>query len=210
MEVQIFEGKNLEELKTNSLQELNANEKDVIIKSEEIKGNLLKKNTYKIYVYKLTDISDYIKEYLKNIVSLMGIDITLESKIRDEQIYIKMYSENNSLLIGKEGKNLSALTYIVKQLLSIKYNIYPHIVLDVENYKEHKEKRIERLAKQIAREVSKTKLDVKLENMNSYERRIVHNTLTNNKYVYTISEGEEPNRHVVIKYKPKEEIENAE
>ncbi len=210
MEVSVFEGKNLEELIENSLNELNLTEKDVIINSEEVKAGLLKKSSYKVNIYKLTDIANYVKDYLKNIISLMGIEITLESKIRDEQIYIKMYSENNSLLIGKEGKNLSSLTLIVKQMLNTKYNIAPHLVLDVENYKEHKEKRIERLAKQIARDVAKTKLDVKLDNMNSYERRIVHNILSNNKYVYTISEGEEPNRHVIVKYKNDEKIENAE
>ena len=62
-----------------------------------------------------------------------------------------------------------------------------------------------RLAKKIAREVKISKVDVKLDNMNSYERRIIHNALTNNKYVTTTSEGEEPNRHVVIKYKEQEE-----
>ena len=62
---------------------------------------------------------------------------------------------------------------------------------------------LERLAKRIAREVGQTKVAAKLDPMNSYERRIIHNILTNNKKVYTESEGEEPNRYVVIK--PKED-----
>ena len=74
--------------------------------------------------------------------------------------------------------------------------------LDVENYKEKKLKSIEFLAKKITREVSKTKVETKMDSMNSYERRVVHNLLANNKYVYTESIGEEPNRCVVIK--PKE------
>ena len=65
-------------------------------------------------------------------------------------------------------------------MLSNNFKIYPHIILDVENYKEKQEKNLERLAKRIAREVATTKVDVKLENMNSYERRIVHNILSNN------------------------------
>ena len=200
MEVQVFEGKNLEELIENSLNSLNINKEDAIITQEEIKGNLLKKTSYKIKVYTLVDIQNYVKEYLKNITNLMGLDVTFETKIRDEQICIKMYSDNNSILIGKDGRTLSSLMYIVKQMLSNNYNIYPHIILDVENYKEKQEKHLERLAKQVAREVVKTKMDVKLDNMNSYERRIIHNTLTNNDKVTTISEGEEPNRHVIIKY----------
>ena len=200
MEVKEFEGKNLEELKESSLKELGIEEKDAIITSEEIKGGLLKKASYKIKVYTLVDIQNYTKEYLKNITNLMGLDVTFESKIREEQIQIKMYSDNNSILIGKDGRTLSSLTFIIKQMLSNNYGIHPHIILDVENYKEKQVKHLEILAKRIAREVVRTKVDVKLDNMNSYERRIIHNVLTDNKKVSTISEGEEPNRHVVIKY----------
>lgn len=199
MVVKEFEGKNLSELIDTSLQSLNLTQDDVIITKEEIKGNLLKKSIYKIKVYRLTDIQNYVKDYLLELTKLMGLEVTFESKIRDTQICVKMYSDNNSILIGKDGKTLSALMVIVKQMLSNKYGIHPHIILDVENYKENQEKKLERLAKRIAREVITTKVDVKLDNMNSYERRIIHNTLSNNKKVSTISEGEEPNRHVVIK-----------
>ena len=75
--------------------------------------------------------------------------------------------------------------------------------MDVENYKDKKVARLEKIAKQTAKEVLKTKIDVHLENMNSYERRIIHNVLSENKHVYTESVGEEPNRHIVIK--PKED-----
>lgn len=208
MEVKVFEGKNLEELITESLASLELKEEEVIINKEEIKSGLLKKTNYKISIYTLTDIQNYVKEYLEKITKLMGLDVTFESKIREQQIIIKMYSDNNSILIGKDGRTLSALNLIVKQLLSNNYKIYPHIVLDVENYKEKQELNLERLAKKLAREVVKTKVDVKLDNMNSYERRIIHNTLSNNKKVSTISEGEEPNRHVVIKYVESQETVN--
>ncbi len=208
MEVKVFEGKNLEELITESLASLELKEEEVIINKEEIKSGLLKKTNYKISIYTLTDIQNYVREYLVKITKLMGLDVTFESKIREQQIIIKMYSDNNSILIGKDGRTLSALNLIVKQLLSNNYKIYPHIVLDVENYKEKQELNLERLAKKLAREVVKTKVDVKLDNMNSYERRIIHNTLGNNKKVSTISEGEEPNRHVVIKYVESQETVN--
>lgn len=208
MEVKVFEGKNLEELITESLASLELKEEEVIINKEKIKSGLLKKTNYKISIYTLTDIQNYVKEYLAKITKLMGLDVTFESKIREQQIIIKMYSDNNSILIGKDGRTLSALNLIVKQLLSNNYKIYPHIVLDVENYKEKQELNLERLAKKLAREVVKTKVDVKLDNMNSYERRIIHNTLSNNKKVSTISEGEEPNRHVVIKYVESQETVN--
>ena len=114
-----------------------------------------------------------------------------------------MYSDNNSILIGKNGQTLQALTTVLKQIVYNEVKQYPYLILDVENYKEKQVKYLERLAKNIAREVAQTKNEVALENMNSYERRIVHNILSENKKVYTISEGEEPNRHVVVK--PKED-----
>jgi len=200
MEVKTFEGKNLEELLASSLEELNLTEEDILYTHEETKGGLLKKGSVKLNIYTLTDIQNYIKEYLTEITKLMGLEVTFETKRRENQIYIKMYSDNNSILIGKDGKTLSSLMFIVKQMLSNKYGIHPHILLDVENYKENQERRLERLAKRIARDVVQSKMDVKLDNMNSYERKIIHNVLTNNKKVTTTSEGEEPNRHVVIKY----------
>ena len=203
MEVKEFEGKNLEELIETSLESLGITCEDAIITKEEIKGGLLKKASYKIRIYTLNDIQNYVKEYLLELTKLMGLEVTFETKIRESQICVKMYSDNNSILIGKDGKTLSALMTIVKQMLSNKYGIHPHVILDVENYKENQEKKLERLAKRIAREVIQSKVDVKLDNMNSYERRIIHNILSNNKYVYTESIGEEPNRYVVIK--PKEE-----
>ena len=201
MEVKEFEGKDLEELIETSLEELGAKKEETIIVSEECKGNLLKKKSYKIKIYEYKDIQEYVKNYLIELTKLMGIEVTFESKIRSEQIYIKMYSDNNSILIGKDGRTLSSLMIIVKQMLNTKFSINPHIILDVENYKENQEKRIERLAKRLAREVIKTKTEVKLDNMNSYERRLVHNILSDNDKVCTISEGEEPNRHVIIKLK---------
>jgi len=202
MEVREFEGKELESVIKSALEELNVTEKEVIITNEEIsKGSLIKKKSVKIKLYLYKDIQNYVKEYLTKLTELMGLSVTFETKLREEQIYIKMYSDNNSILIGKDGKTLSALLTIVKQMLNTNYNINPKIILDVENYKENQEKRIERLAKKLAREVVKTKMEIKMDNMNSYERRIVHNILSNDKKVFTISEGEEPNRHVVIKLK---------
>ena len=72
-------------------------------------------------------------------------------------------------------------------------------LIDVSDYQKRTDKHIEILAKKLAREVKETKIEVKMDRMNSYQRRIVHNTLSNNKYVYTESIGEEPNRCVVIK-----------
>ena len=195
-----FEAKTKEEALEKALEELGVTEKDILYKTEEKKGKLFKSGSVVLYVVTIKDVADYLKEALKEIVANMGIEVNIESNIREEQINLKMYSDNNNILIGKGGQTLTAITNILKQMVYNEVGRYPYILLDVENYKEKKIGHIERMAKRVAREVSKTKIDATLDNMNSYERRIIHNVLTNYKHVTTISEGEEPNRHVVIKY----------
>ena len=90
---------------------------------------------------------------------------------------------------------------LIKQAVYNQVGLYPYINLDVENYKNKQIKHLERLAKNIAREVKNTKTPVIMENMNSYERRIVHNILNDYKGIKTESEGEEPNRHIIVKPK---------
>ena len=77
-------------------------------------------------------------------------------------------------------------------------------MIDIDNYKEKQNYFLTRDVKKIAREVTLSKMEVKLDPMNSYERRIVHNALSKFDYIETKSEGEEPNRYVVIKYKEKQ------
>ncbi len=203
MEVYVYEGKKEEEVLTKALTDLNVTENDILLKKEKNKGGLFKSETYKLTIVKITDIQEEIKTFLKDLLNKMDIDVTFESNIREKQITIKMFSDNNAILIGKNGQTLSALSTIVKQYIYNQIGQYPYINLDVENYKDKQIMHLERLAKNIAREVRNTKLPVTMENMNSYERRIVHNVLTNFKGVITESEGEEPNRHVVVK--PKED-----
>ena len=197
-----FEGKTIEEAKNKAISELNTTEDNLIIKVLSEKQGLLKKIA-KIEVIKINDIINYLKDNIKEITSLMNIEANLEVKRRDKNINITIFSNNNSILIGKNGKTIAALQNIIRQIVSQEINDEYKIIIDVENYKERKLHTIEKIAKQVAREVAKTKVESKLESMNSYERRAVHNILANNKYVYTESIGEEPNRCVVIK--PKEE-----
>lgn len=202
MKKYLFEGKNIEDVKSKALLELKTTEENLIIKILEEKQGLLKKIA-KIEVININDLIDYLKDSLKEITKLMNIKINLEVRRKENNINITIYSDNNPILIGKNGKTIQALQNIARQIVSNDINDEYKIMIDVENYKERKMKNIERTAKKVAREVKLTKVETKLESMNSYERRIVHNILSNNKYVYTESIGEEPNRYVVIK--PKEE-----
>ena len=201
MQKYIYDGKTYDEVKEKALSELKVAEENLIINILEEKNTLLKKSI-KIEVINYNDIIDYVKETVIEITKLMGLTVNLEVRRREENITIKIFSDHNAVLIGRNGSTIQALQTIVRQIIYNEINQNISIILDVENYKEKKIKNIEYLAKKTAREVAKTKVEAKLDSMNSYERRIVHSILSDDKYVYTESIGEEPNRCVVIK--PKE------
>ena len=199
MEKIIKDGKVTEEVLEEILAENNLTKDEIVYTSHDKKGKLFQGTLKEVTVYKKTDINDAIKEFLKEIIENMGLEVSFETTTKDERTTIKMYSNNNPIIIGKNGHTLKALENLVKQKIQNDTGIFYKINLDVSNYKEKIQKNIERLAKTTAREVAKTKIPVALDNMTSYERRIVHNVLTDFKGVKTESEGEEPNRHVVIK-----------
>lgn len=199
MEKYEFVGKTREEAIDAALAELNVEEKDLIINEKEQKGGLFKSKKVVVEVIKRSDIVDFIKESLINITKAMGVKSNIEVKVRDDVLNIVLYSDNNNILIGKNGRTIDALSLIIKQMILNEVGEPFKFNLDVAEYKLKQQKRLEHLVKRTAREVAKTKIDAKLDPMNSYERRIVHNVLNDDKYVYTESEGEEPNRYVVIK-----------
>lgn len=195
-------GKTKEEAIKNATIELQETENNLIIKElQSIKGGLFKSSKVEIEVIERRELIKYIKEYISKILKNLGFSANIEIKNKEEVPTYIIYSDNDALLIGKNGKNLQALSVIVNQHIHKEVNVNFKFIIDINAYKEKHEKSLESLAKRVAREVATTKIEAKLDSMNSYERRIIHNILTNNKKVYTESEGEEPNRYVVIKPK---------
>ena len=202
-----YQAKTFEEAKNMALAELMEQQENLYIKEIESSTKLFSKKSV-IEVVKKEDVLEYIKELIKNITKYMGLTVNMEVKKRDDNVTISLYSDNNAILIGKDARTLNALTTIIKQSIFNQIGTYYNFVLDVSEYKEKQQFFIEKAAKKTAKEVARTKVEAKLEPMNSYERRIVHNALTNFRGVYTESEGVEPHRYVVIK--PKLEEENEE
>lgn len=199
MEKYTFSEKTEEEALETALNELNVSKEDILYETKEQKGGLFKGKKVEIVVTKKSDINEYIKETVSKIVTDMGFDVKIETKLRDGILNLTLHSDNNNLLIGRDGKNMNALSTVVKQIIQNELGIYYKFNLDVGEYKLKQQKNLERMAKKVAREVAKSKVEVKLDPMNSYERRIIHNILNDDRYVYTESVGEEPNRCVVIK-----------
>ncbi len=104
------------------------------------------------------------------------------------------------MLIGKKGHILNSIQIYLRQAIFTATDIYVNVSVDVEKYKEKQTYFLEKKVKRMAREVTLSKSSVKLDPMDAYTRKIVHSALQGFKYITTESEGEEPNRCVVIKY----------
>lgn len=199
MEKIIKEGKEVDVILDEILTENNLSKDEIIYTISDKKGKLFQGNLKEVTVYKKETINNEIKNYLKDLVENMGLEVKFELSTKDERTTIKMYSNNNPILIGKNGQTLKALETLAKQKIQNETGIHYKITLDVSNYKDKIKRNLERLAITTAKEVVKTKIPVALDNMSSYERMIIHNKLTDFKGVKTESEGEEPERHIVIK-----------
>jgi len=199
MERYNYEGKNIDEVKMKALESLNKTEDEVFINVLEDEGGLFKSKKVKIEVIVKEEILNYLKDILGDIVDKMGIKANIETKIRDNNFKLTLFSNNNAILIGKGGRTIESLQLILRHVISNKMRIPITISLDVEDYRAKQIRRIEFLARKTAKEVLSTCIEVKLDSMNSYERRVVHEEVSKIEGVHTISEGEEPNRYVVIK-----------
>ncbi len=200
MEKYKFQAKSEDGLLDKALNELGLKEEDVITKSYEEKGGLFSGKKYTLEVIKISDVAEVGKEIIRELLSSLGINANIETKVRDGQIKYQLHSQNNSVLIGKNGHILDSIQTYVRQAVLNTLDLYVNITVDVEGYKEKQNYFLEKRVKKIARDVTLSKVDVKLDPMNSYERKVVHSALQGFKYIKTESEGEEPNRCVVIKY----------
>lgn len=139
------------------------------------------------------------EEFLRNVTKLMGVDVTIDSKRDDEgNVRVDMHGDTLGILIGRRGETLDALQYLTSLYVNRGQEGYTRVTLDTENYRAKREEALTRLANRMANRAVKTGRKVVLEPMNPYERRILHSALQKNENVSTHSEGEEPNRHVVI------------
>lgn len=199
MKIYEYEGKTLEEAKEKAFAELNAGEDELFIRETEEAKGFLKAKKIKLEIITKDDVIKFSKEYIIEIAKAMKATVNIEAKKREHFIQINMFSDNSSILIGRGGKTLESIQTMIKSSIFNTTGFRTNVVVDVEDYKEKVNQHLEYDAKNIAKEVRRTGIEAKLDPMNSYERRIVHSAVGEIQGVITISEGEEPNRYVVIK-----------
>ncbi len=139
-------------------------------------------------------------QFLSGLLQQMGIEADIRAAETEDGVHISIDSKTKGLLIGRRGETLDAMQYLTSLVVnrSRKQEKYLRVTLDTEDYRSKREDTLIRLARRQAARVKSTGRPVAMEPMNPYERRVLHASLQNNPYVTTHSEGEEPNRRVVI------------
>ncbi len=149
------------------------------------------------------------EDFLKDLFAAMKLDVTIKTELdaQENMLSVELSGPEMGVIIGKRGQTLDSLQYITSLVVNRKTNPYTRVKIDTEDYRERRKATLENLAKNVASRVKRTRQSVSLESMNPYERRIIHFTLQNDRYVNTHSEGEEPYRHVVVTPKSRDEEE---
>ena len=131
----------------------------------------------------------------------MGMELEFSCMANEENVYIDIKGDEAGNIIGKRGQTLDSLQTLTSLVVNKSEYPYINVTLDTESYRERRKETLERLAFNLAKKCKHNRRNVVLEPMNPYERRIIHSTLQNDRYVTTYSEGTEPHRYVVITMK---------
>lgn len=196
-----YTGKTLEEVLDKVSEETGITKDELIYIVTEEKKSLFKKSI-SVDVYDLSEVLDYASEYVVNILNEIGIKAKTNVAIKDNDIIrITINSDHNPLIIGQKGITLQALNELVKATVNAKFARRFRILLDVENYKERKYRQDIFVAKREAKKAITRQMSIALDPMPADERKQIHNALAKMKHISTESEGDGPNRHIVIRYK---------
>ncbi|WP_428910283.1 RNA-binding cell elongation regulator Jag/EloR [Niallia sp. Krafla_26] len=152
-------------------------------------------------VVKVSVIIDPIEEakkFLQVVSKEMGAPITIDVDQSGKQVKFVLSGEKIALLIGKRGQTLNSLQYLTQLVINRYSKHYLHVTLDAEHYRERRNETLVHLAQRLAQKAVQTGKQVALEPMPSYERKIIHTALLENKKIKTYSSGEDPHRHIII------------
>ena len=205
MKSKVYQTRTMEEAKSLAVKEFGLNESDFNFKIlEEKKGFLGIGRSVTVEVTVAVDGVEKGKEYLQTLLSNNNVKGFVEKRVRGNHVAYNIEAGDfNGHLIGKNARNLSSLQLLTSIVVN---NYYPlgdvkTVTVDVGGYKRRREQNLERLAIQYGKQVARTKQKIQLDNLNAYERKIIHKKLANWKDVKTYSVGDEPHRNLVIEPK---------
>lgn len=140
-------------------------------------------------------------DFIREMTSRMNVNAKVTAVEKDGALAVDIEGDGMGILIGHRGETLNAIQYLTSLVVNKDSKEYIRVTVDTENYRAKREQTLKDLAEKMASKARRTGRRVVLEPMNPYERRILHAALQGNAFVTTRSEGEEPNRRVVIELK---------
>ena len=170
---------------------------------EEKKGLLfgLGSKEAKIEMELIDDPNAEAHQFLHNVFAALGYSFSIEQSSSDDGTVLSIVGDDLGIIIGRRGQTLDALQYLLNIIANRNTDKPDRFILDAENFRERRKKTLQQLSVRIANQVIKTKKPVSLEPMTSLERKIIHMNLQDHPKIQTTSEGDEPNRYVIISLK---------
>ncbi len=169
--------------------------------TEEKSGFLGIGSQITVEVYCLKDVNEFIYNYLNTFFNNLNVEVTIEIQQTNDVFKVMLNAENNAIIIGRGGQTLQAINNVVKGAVNATFKRRFQILVDINNYKVDRYKKVKSIAYRVAKTVQRTKVDATLDPMTNDERRIVHQYLTEMKNIRTESEGEGKERRLRIFYK---------
>lgn len=198
--MKIYEGKTLDDVIQHACQDLGITPDELTYEIiEEKKGLFSKKVVIECYCESM--VQEYLENFVRKTLTNMEFQVETVSYIQNGRIYCNINSDNNSILIGKNGVILRAFNFIARQAVQNEFKKRFEISLDINGYKENRYKKVSAMAKRLGKQVLRTKIAVKLDPLPADERKVVHQTISDfNKHLKTESQGEGKERFTTISY----------
>lgn len=194
-----YEGKTVDEALSNACLDLGVALDDLHYEIiEEKRGLFSKKAVIECYVNSM--IEEYMSSFVRRILTDMGFTVETATFIQDNRFYCNIDTDNNSILIGKNGVILRTLNFITKHAVNTEFKEKIEISLDINGYKESRFQKVTAMGKRIGKQIQKTHVDVKLDPMPADERKVMHSVIAEMDHLRTESSGEGKNRYITIYY----------
>lgn len=195
-------GQTVKEAVESALAQLNTTEDrlEITIVDEGKKGvfGIFGSRPAVVKAVKKPDPIEEAEKFLKDVSAKMGVPIEIETLREGKNVQFILSGEKIALLIGKRGQTLNSLQYLTQLVINRFAEQYLNVVVDAEDYRKRRQDTLIQLAERLAQKALKTGKEIALEPMPSYERKVIHTALVNNKRIKTYSDGNDPHRHIVI------------
>lgn len=198
-----YSAKNVTEALAVAAREKGVTESELVYEILEEKAGFLgmgSRATIKAYCF--NDVVSFVETYIKQFFEGLQMEVEVDVTVEEQRIKVMLNAENNAILIGKGGETLRAMSIVVRNATSGYFKHRYDIIIDINNYKEERYSKISALAKRVAKSVVRTKTTATLDPMPSDERKVIHQLLSDMKYIRTESEGERGQRRLKIIYDP--------